>query len=350
MYKYLTWLLALLLMLPTVVSAHIANEQSLYDDIAYSDARDPIVLLSGLGVIPYTHGAALFKPKDVLSRSDLAYWAGSFTGAAGEQTDAQAIRKAALAKGLLSSLDGDATAEDINQAYFQGKASIQLPAGPITREAFAQLMGKWVSSPVNGKSLADAAGFIAGPAGTLEKVATKEVKDGSGKTSTVTVLSIGGTSLELNAHPKVLHAAADAAVWEGKKVEASWLGPEQNGVRQIQLLVFAQPAGAAAGQPSGAVSGQQQAASGNNAAAAQPASPAAPSAAPPAAAQPSPGSPGAAHADHSAANHAVQAAPGEPMTAQKPASASFAVPIVIIVLLVALGFWMFRRKPGRSRS
>ncbi len=98
MKRIAVMIFVLMLLLPAAVQAHIVNESNLYDDIAFSEARENIVYLSGLGVIPYEHGAPLFKPKDKLSRSDLAYWAGSFRGLGAQQSDPQAVRQAVLAE------------------------------------------------------------------------------------------------------------------------------------------------------------------------------------------------------------------------------------------------------------
>ncbi|MEI7026069.1 LPXTG cell wall anchor domain-containing protein [Paenibacillus sp. y28] len=266
-------LLLAVLLLPSAAWAHIANEDSLYEDIAWSEARDSIVLLSGLGIIPYAHGASLFKPKEPLSRADLAYWAGSFAKAAGDGAEPEAVRQAALAKGLVSGLEGNATPEDVNRAFFQGQASIKAPSGQLSREGFATLMSTLLTVQVNGKTIVDAAGYAAGPSGTVEKVEAQETKGADGRTSARIMLTIGGQQAQLNAHPKVLHAPSDAALWEGKTVQAAWLGPEQDGKRQLQVLVFAPSSSAAglqadsAGTPNGLAADQRDLAKASEAAA-----------------------------------------------------------------------------------
>ncbi|MGG0937584.1 hypothetical protein ABHN11_15985 [Brevibacillus centrosporus] len=86
----------LALIMPTNALAHITNEQNLYEDLQYSEAKAQIVYLSGLGVIAADHGTALFSPKEKLTRADLAYWAGSFFKLAGKEAKHEEIAQAAV--------------------------------------------------------------------------------------------------------------------------------------------------------------------------------------------------------------------------------------------------------------
>lgn len=302
MRRSLCLLAMLLLLLPTVVSAHIVNEQNLYDDLQYSKATPQIVQLSGLGVIAYDHGSTLFSPQEKLTREELAHWAGAFwklkeSGAAREQVTA-----AALEKGLVPSLDGNATYADVNQAYFAGKLAVpeQDAARELTKEEFAVFVFEHRNDAVEGKSLYDRGGFVAGPTGKVEKVAVREEKDAAGKTSKVYSLTISGTVHDLSAHPRVLQAAVDPAQWEGKTVEEAWL-MNVAGKPQLQLILFAKSADA---------SGQS--------------------------AQPEK----APTADHAHAGHTDHAA-----AASGDETGASMVPLVVAVVLLALvGGWLFARR------
>jgi hypothetical protein len=48
--------------------AHVTNESNIYDDIEFSEAKEEILLLRGLNIIPYESGAQLFRPKEMLKR------------------------------------------------------------------------------------------------------------------------------------------------------------------------------------------------------------------------------------------------------------------------------------------
>lgn len=244
MKRIAVMIFVLMMLLPAAAQAHIVNESNLYDDIAFSEARENIVYLSGLGVIPYEHGAPLFKPKDKLSRSDLAYWAGSFRGLGAQQSDPQAVRQAVLAEGGVPSLDGNATVRDVNQAYFQGRAELN-GSEELTREQFASLMAVYLTTKVNGQTLFEQAGYSPGPSGTVEAVAMKESQGADGKTVRTYAVTIQGVTLELSEHPRILYAPVDPGLWKGKSIRESWVMNKREGGQQLQLISFVKPAGAA---------------------------------------------------------------------------------------------------------
>jgi len=111
-------LLMLVLLMPSAASAHIVNDQNLYEDIEYSTAKTEIVYLNGLGILVPDHGNALFSPKDKLQRVDLAYLTGRFHKAAASNASPDEVAAAAVEKGYVPSLEGNATYGDVNQAFF----------------------------------------------------------------------------------------------------------------------------------------------------------------------------------------------------------------------------------------
>lgn len=239
MKRHLFLLLMLLVMaVPTSALAHITNEQNLYEDLQYSEAKSEIVYLSGIGVIASDHGTMLFSPKEPLKRADLGYWVGSFFKLAGGDAKHEELAQAALEKGLVPSLEGIATYEDINRAYFKGKAQLENPAGEVTREEFARFLYEHRSEAIDGKTLPEQAGFARGPVGTVEKVTSVEEKDASGNSTRTYVLKVADQQVELTAHPKIVQAPVDPAEWEGRSITESWVVSQDGRPKQLQVIVF----------------------------------------------------------------------------------------------------------------
>ncbi|MDF2721451.1 MAG: hypothetical protein K0Q59_1126 [Paenibacillus sp.] len=229
-------------------SAHIVNERNLYEDVQQMAGKDDLVFLTGIQAIVYDHSVSLFKPKEKLTRKELAHWAASFFRLKPSGTAAE-LAQAALQQGLVASLDGNATYADANKAFFGGAAQVDKPEQELTREAYAAFLAPYVSKPINGKSLIERAGYAPGPSGTVEAVETRGAD--------AVYVTVSGKVYPLAMHPRVLHAAADAAQWKGLALGRSWLAADAAGGGQLLLLDFAaspsqaQQAGAAAAtQPS----------------------------------------------------------------------------------------------------
>jgi hypothetical protein len=235
--KTALFLIVLALMLPVRVFAHVVNENTIYDDIQYSDAKADIVMLRGIGAIASPdHGVNLFKPGDKLTKAELAYWSAAFNKIGGEQATMGDLQRAAVANGLVDSLEGNATYGDVNKAYFAGKATVQNANNELTREQFALFMGHFLKEKVDGKTLYDRAGFEPGPTGVIEKVAAK-TEGAGGNADKVFTLTVGGKQYALDPHPKVIRGPTDLTVWKGKNVESSWIALEGN--RQVVKIIVA---------------------------------------------------------------------------------------------------------------
>jgi hypothetical protein len=233
-------LLMLMILLPSAASAHVVNDQTIYEDIQYSAVKEQIVILSGLGVIPYEHGASLFKPGDKLTRKELALWAGTFLQIKPANTPTDEIVKAALDKGIVTSVQGNATYKEVDQAFFQGQAKIGRTDEELTREALIVMMKPYLEQKVNGHTLYEMAGFTPGPSGKVEDVTTKDMKDKDGKAVKASILQINGKSFVLGAHPKIIQASVDPTVWKGKNIISSWSTKEDGTTEQLQLVTFEQ--------------------------------------------------------------------------------------------------------------
>lgn len=221
---------------PLTVHAHVQNENNLYSDIEFSEAKQEIVLLHGIRAIARDGGANVYKPLDLLTRAELAYWAGSFRGLTGTS---QAIRQAALEQGLVDSLEGYATYTDVSQAYFDGAAPVPDDLGDATlsREQFALYMGTFFSEPVNGKTLFDMAGYDAGPTGIVEDVAKESVTEGA-NTYDVFRIQVGGQWYQVSHHPKILNGPVDLTQWIDKMIEASWYSAESAHSEERELDII----------------------------------------------------------------------------------------------------------------
>lgn len=214
------------------VYAHVQNEKSLYSDIEFSEAKEQIVLLYGIGAISRDGGANLYKPLELLSRSDLALWAGRFKGLQGT---AEQIRQAAIDEGLVGSLEGYATYGDVNQAYFAGRAPVHDAGATLTREAFALYMGAFFTERVDGKTLFDMAGYEPGPSGVVQEVEKSTVTEGN-RTYDVFRIKIGDRWYQVSHHPKIMNGPVDLTEWVDKAVEASWYAPGAEENKELDIL------------------------------------------------------------------------------------------------------------------
>ncbi len=197
--------------------AHIKNEASQFPDIEFSNARFDIVLLVGAGIIPET---PVFEPDAPFSRNDLATWAAlaEDLGAGGETPDTDALATAALEQGLIASIDGQATFEDINKVFFRGQLTPDRPAATPTKGEAASYIATHLTSAA-GEALLARRGVRKGPAGHPARVELELNPDG-GSTYMIT---IGDTSLPMYAHGRVANGPTDLVQWDGRTVRRSFI-------------------------------------------------------------------------------------------------------------------------------
>ena len=225
--KYRVLLFVMLLMVaPSLVSAHVVNKENVYDDIQYSEAAEDIVLLSGIGIIDYEHGDSLFRPQDRLTRGELIEWAASFLSQSNQDKD---LVKGEFESGLISSLEGNATYEDVGNAFFKGKLHLDEPDAEMTREEFVKFMAGNLEVEIDGETLLGQAGLLPGPKGIISSVKA----DGDYTYR----LKIGNKEYLLDPHPRVLNGAADPVLWEGKMIEESWFFQTKDGqaLKQVKF-------------------------------------------------------------------------------------------------------------------
>lgn len=212
-----TLVLFLSVSLTGMVNAHIQTETSQFPDIKSSDARFDIVVLVGAGIIPET---SVFEPQKKLSRSDLAAWgalSAKLLGKIEGKADVSALAKVALEKGLVKSLDGDATYAEINTVFFQGKDQpAQADAVPTRAEA-ASYIAAGLVNPVPG-SLLEKTGLQPGPTGKA-MVESKTNADGG----TSFFITIGDKTLAMYVHGRVGNGPSDLAKWSDRTVRRSFI-------------------------------------------------------------------------------------------------------------------------------
>jgi hypothetical protein len=220
--------LGLLFLISGSVFAHIKNEASQFPDIEYSDARFDIVVLVGAGIIPET---PVFEPDMPLSMRDLASWAALAGGLArgGEVPDVNALATLALEKGLVPSLAGSASYEDLNRLFLSERLTFEDAKLTPTKGEAASLIASQLGSQ-DGKLLLDKLGIAPGPTGEVGAVTTR-----TGHHGNVYVLEIGDAKLEMDAHGRVANGPTDLLQWPGRAVMRSFVRGEGDHARLIYV-------------------------------------------------------------------------------------------------------------------
>ncbi len=197
--------------------AHIKNEASQFPDIEFSDARFDIVLLVGAGIIPET---PVFEPDALFTRVDLATWTAlaEELGVGGETPDTDALATAALEQGLIASIDGQATYEDINKIFFRGKLDPDRPAATLIKGEAASYIATHLTSSA-GEALLARRGVRKGPAGHAARVELQSNPDGSN----TYMITIDDLSLPMYAHGRVANGPTDLVQWDGRTVRRSFI-------------------------------------------------------------------------------------------------------------------------------
>lgn len=195
--------------------AHVKNEETQFPDIEFSDARFDVVLLAAAGIVPET---PVFEPERRLTKRDLASWVAlaQGLGKGGETPDTDALAKAALAAGVVASLDGDATFGELAAAFFPGQAAPERAGETPTKAAAAKFLASQLTAATPGGSLLDRMRIAAGPTGAITSVESQ----GSGHSASY-VVTIGETKAPAYAHIRVANGPADLLVWQGLVVRRS---------------------------------------------------------------------------------------------------------------------------------
>lgn len=199
-----------------VADAHIKNEATQFPDIEFSDARFDIVLLVGAGIIPET---PVFEPDKRLSMQELATWAALAEGLTqgGETPDVAAMSALAVEHGLLDSVDGDATFSQLNELIFDSMLVLENPDQIPTKAEAASLIAAQLNSEL-GLALLKKRGLDRGASGMLSAVEARDGHHGNAY-----FITIGDTTLEMDAHGRVANGPTDLLQWQGKNISRSFV-------------------------------------------------------------------------------------------------------------------------------
>lgn len=220
--------------------SHIKNEASQFPDIEFSDARFDIVMLVGAGILPET---PVFEPDKPLSRRELATWAALARGLrpGGETPDTDELADAALDAGLVDSLDGDATIGDVDALFFGGAGNAANPDSIPTKAEAAAFIAAHLDS-ASGLALLQSRDLESGATGVVAPVETKRGHHGS-----VYVITVGNTTLPMDAHGRVANGPTDLLQWEGRTVRRSFV--RSRGATPVWTYLEAQPIGGESVEP-----------------------------------------------------------------------------------------------------
>lgn len=202
--------------LASTAVAHIKNEATQFPDIEFSDARFDIVVLVGAGIIPET---PVFEPDKTLSMHELASWAALARGLGkgGETPDVDALAQLALQRKIVDTLSGNARNSDINRLFFDGQIDLDAPDRSPTKAEAASLIATRLDTPAGSALLRDR-GLAAAAGGEVTEVTTREGHHGSAY-----VITIGGTTHEMDAHGRVANGPTDLLQWQGKNVRRAFV-------------------------------------------------------------------------------------------------------------------------------
>ena len=187
--------------------AHITKEAS--------GLGGDIMLLVVAEIMPETPD---FDPDAPLSRFDLASWCALVAdlGEGGENPDTDALAAAALEQGLVDSIEGQATYEEINDLLFHGQLTDYRPAATPTGGEAASYIAAQLSTSA-GATLLGRRGLRFGPVGEVVRVESRSNPDGG----STYVITIGETSLPMYVHGRVGNGPVDLVKWRGLTVRRS---------------------------------------------------------------------------------------------------------------------------------
>ncbi len=210
------------------VLGHIKNEATQFPDIEFSAARFDIVVLVGAGIIPQT---PVFEPDKTLSNAELASWAAlaEGLGRGGENPDSAALAAAALEKGMLGSLEGDASYADLNRLFFAGQLSVADGQQAPTKAEAASYIATSLSGAA-GQALLEKRNLTVGGGGVVTAVTIEEGHHGNAY-----VMTVGDQKLQMDEHGRVANGPIDLLQWEGRNVRRSFVRGSGDDAKWIYL-------------------------------------------------------------------------------------------------------------------
>ena len=208
-------------------SAHVMNENNIFSDAGVSEYANDLVVLSSLGIVSNLDGSFEYQPQKALTAQDLAAWTARYHGIDAD-TSAQ-LAQAALERNLVSTIEGEATYQLVNEAFFQNQLDIHNPTETMTRDEFAAFVAKHVHTDIGGQTLLQMSGYSEGPTGQVEAVERVQKLTETGSKANVYMLTIDGEVYEMGMHPRAIADSADPAVWIGQTISESYFGANAEG-------------------------------------------------------------------------------------------------------------------------
>jgi len=236
MKKYLFLLSVIAGMVSTVLAAPF-NEYTVYEDTQQSPIRTDLTKLRALHAIPYENGDKnQFNEESSLTRKELGYWATSFL-VKPENDGTFSYMAEALNLGILNKTEGNATYQDVIQAYF-GKESLKdkdvkaLITGKetkiISKKQAVLLLGKLLNRE-NGNDLVMKAHVRVGEKGIVTNVQKKE---------NTYFLSIDGIQYEMDKNIYLLNGPTNVKQWNQKQIDTYWLRTTYSNNQPQTTVVF----------------------------------------------------------------------------------------------------------------
>ena len=211
---------------------HIKNEATQFPDIEFSASRFDIVVLVGAGIIPQT---PVFEPDKMLSKAELAAWVAlaEGLGKGGENPDTVVLAAAALEQGIVESLKGDASFDDLNRLFFADKIGVEDGERALSKAEAASYIATALVSET-GQALLEKRNLVAGVGGKVTEVAIEKGHHGNAY-----VMTVGGEKLQMDEHGRVANGPIDLLQWEGRNVRRSFV--RGNGEHAKWIYLEAEP-------------------------------------------------------------------------------------------------------------
>jgi hypothetical protein len=144
------------------------------------------------------------------------------------------LSSAALEQGLVPSLEGPATYNDLNTIFFQGHLVLeQATSGLSKAEAASFIAARFATT--EGVALLEKRGLEAGPTGVLSQVESRTNPDGGSSY----FITIAGTTMPMYSHGRVANGPTDLVQWQGRSIRKSFI--RKQGDLSLWMYLEAEP-------------------------------------------------------------------------------------------------------------
>lgn len=250
-----------------VASAHISNENEIYNDLEDSPAKVEITKLRALDIIGAVEGEESFEPKSELDKETLGFWLAKAADLEGHTDDPTPNEYAleAVEFAFLNDIEGNATYADVTAGILKiiGVDEVEEPAEQA--EELGILAGEWhdlvdaggIATKENaallfdmalnkkgpsGESIIDILGIKEGPTGIVDDV-KEEVTIVDGEEQESYTLTMDGGEIPFYSEGKIALFDNIMAA-KGKAVTKSYVKTiEEGGNPPLEMLIYIQEEG-----------------------------------------------------------------------------------------------------------